>query len=816
MRILSIPLVALLLSLIFFGSIYPVSYAKTPVTGKLIDQRHGKPIDAATVVLVPGQAYVLTDSSGQFTLTGPGLGLRMHLRMSHLAYHPIDTMFTLTEAIATPLVFYMVPRIQELMEVSVMPFPASERTPIAFTRITAKELQPGNLGQDLPILLQQSIAVVSHSDAGTGVGYTGMRIRGSDGTRINVTLNGVPVNDAESQGVFWVNMPDLAGSVDEIQIQRGVGTSTSGTGAFGGSVHIKTQLSDDTAGVRMNLSGGSFGTLRQSLAVSSGALEGGWQFGGRLSRIRSDGYIERASADLSSLAVGALRQGHRSRLELNAIQGHERTYQAWYGVPQDSLAVRRTYNPAGVFFDAQGKLAYHPDEVDNYQQDHYQGIYEWQAQPNWALKGTVFYTRGKGYYEQYRADEPYERYGLPPFVLDGDTLLTTDMVRRRWLDNHFYGSLLQSEWTHGRWNVQSGGGWYEYRGAHFGEVIWARLSPSQSLPSRYYENDGHKTEYHLYTRTEWMAQSNWHLFGDVQYRSVDYRFEGLNNQNLAVDQRVPFRFFNPKAGVNWQAAPRLRWFASVAVGHREPVRDDLTASTPESRPTAEKLTDWETGVSWKGRNTQCDVQAYYMKYRDQLVLNGQINDVGAYVRVNVPESDRLGLEISWTTRVHRKLAWAANLCLSQNQVHNYTEYFDLYDANFNYLGNVGGQTQVVAPISFSPGITSGSTLSWSPLKALTIHLMSRHIGRQFLDNSGDAARALPAWTVHDLRIDHRIDSRSQRPAIRLNLQIGNMLNRRYSANGYTYPYLLDGNLVRDNYYFPQATRNVWLGLQVEF
>jgi iron complex outermembrane receptor protein len=746
----------------------------------------------------------------------PGLALRMHLRISHIAYHPIDTIISLNEGVSAPMVLYMIPRIQELTEVSVMPFPALERTPIAFARITAEDIQPGNLGQDLPFLLQQSTGVVSHSDAGTGVGYTGMRIRGSDGTRINVTLNGVPVNDAESQGVFWVNMPDLAGSIEEIQIQRGVGTSTSGTGAFGGSVHIQTQLTSDTAGVRMNLSGGSFGTLRQSLALSSGALNGGWKFGGRMSRIGSHGYIERSSAELSSLAVGAMRKGQRSRLQLNAIQGQERTYQAWYGVPQDSLAARRTFNPAGAFVDAQGNPTYHPDEVDNYRQDHYQGIYEWQARPDWALRGTAFYTRGKGYYEQYRVDETYERYGLMPGIVEGDTLLSTDMIRRRWLDNHFYGGILHSEWKRGPWYILTGGGWYGYRGAHFGEVIWARISPGQSLPGRYYENDGLKTEYHLYSRAEWEARSNWHLFGDLQYRSVDYRFEGLNNQNLAVDQTVKFRFFNPRAGVNWQPTPRLRWFASVAVGHREPVRDDLTASTPESRPGAERLTDWETGISVKGHNIQWDIHSYYMVYRDQLVLNGQINDVGSYVRVNVPQSYRLGVEMSWSTRFHPRLEWTANLCLSQNRVRNYTEYFDLYDANFNYLGNTVGQTRSSSPISFSPNITAGSTLSWNPVKNLKFNLLSRHIGRQFLDNSGDPARALPVWTVHDLRIEHRRKRGNHRPEFSLNLQIGNLLNTLYSANGYTYPYLLDGNLVRDNYYFPQATRNFLIGMQANF
>jgi len=790
--------------------------AKNPITGKLIDQKQGTPIAAATVVLEPRQAFVLSDSLGQFTLMNPGLALRMHLRISHVAYHSIDTIISLNEGVSSPLVFYMVPRIQELTEVSVMPFPAQEHTPVAFARITAEDIQPGNLGQDLPFLLQQSTGVVSHSDAGTGVGYTGMRIRGSDGTRINVTLNGVPVNDAESQGVFWVNMPDLAGSVDEIQIQRGVGTSTSGTGAFGGSVHIKTQLSDDTAGVRMNFSGGSFGTLRQSLALSSGTLEGGWQFGGRLSRIQSDGYIERSRSALSSLAVGALRKGTRSRLELNALQGQERTYQAWYGVRQDSLATRRTFNPAGLYVDAQGKPTYHPDEVDNYRQDHYQGIYEWQARPGWALRGIAFYTRGKGYYEQYRVDETYERYGLMPGIVNGDTLLNTNIIRRRWLDNHFYGGILHSEWKSGPWHIQSGGGWYAYRGAHFGEVVWAQISPNQALPDRYYENDGIKTEYHLYSRMEWEARPNWHLFGDLQYRSVDYRFEGLNNQNLAVNQTVPFRFFNPKAGVNWQPTPRLRCFASVAVGQREPVRDDLTASTPESRPDAERLTDWETGISLKGRNIQWDIHSYYMVYRDQLVLNGQINDVGGYVRVNVPESYRLGVEMSWTTRLHPRLEWTANLCLSQNRVRNYTEYFDLYDANFNYLGNTVGQTQLTSPISFSPGITSGSNLSWSPVKDLKFNLLSRHIGRQFLDNSGDPDRALPSWTVHDLRIDYHLTGGKHHPELRLNLQIGNLFNTLYSANGYTYPYLLDGNLVRDNYYFPQATRNFLLGMQVNF
>jgi len=816
MRFLPVNPIFLILFSGFLLSVFGTAAGKNPITGKVIDLSNGKPIAAATIVLEPRSEFTLTDNSGHFTIMSAGLVTQMHVRISHLAYRPIDTIILLTEVYSTPLLFYMTPRIQELMEVSVMPFPAGNRTPIAFTRITAQELQPGNMGQDLPFLLQQSTAVVAHSDAGAGVGYTGMRIRGSDGTRINVTLNGVPVNDAESQGVFWVNMPDLASSVDEIQVQRGVGTSTSGTGAFGGSVHIKTQLSDDTAGVRMNLSGGSLGTLRQALAMSSGQLIGGWQFGGRMSRIRSDGYIERSSSDLSSLAVGASRMGNRSRIAFNTIQGQERTYQAWYGVPQDSLASRRTYNPAGGFVDAQGNSVYHPDEVDNYRQDHYQGIYEVCTHPNFSLRGILFYTRGVGYYEQYRADETYERYGLSPAVIGSDTISSTDIIRRRWLDNHFYGGLLQTEWKSGPLQIQSGGGWYRYVGFHFGEVIWARIFPNQPLPTRYYENEGEKREYHLFTRAEWEAGSHWHLFGDLQYRGVDYSFEGLNNQSEAVDQTVPFRFFNPKAGVNWQPTPRLRWFASVAVGHREPVRDDLTASTPESRPGAEQLTDWETGISWKGRNARWDIQTYYMVYRDQLVLNGQINDVGAYVRVNVPESYRLGAELSWSTRLHPKLEWTANLCLSQNRVRNYTEYFDLYDADFNYLGNVGGQTLAIAPISFSPGITTGSTLSWKAIKNIRFNLLSRHIGRQYLDNSGDHARVLPAWTVHDLRLDYQLRSGANHPELRLNLQIGNVLNALYSANGYAYPYLLDGTLVRDKYYFPQATRNFLIGLQVNF
>jgi len=793
-----------------------ISVGKSPWEGRVIDWQTGLPVRAAVVTLLPLQSWTQTDSGGYFQLSLPGLPTGIHLHISHLAYQPLDTQLQLTGIQSTPAIFQLSPRIRALKEISVMPHLPGERTPVAVTRLNSVEIEPVNLGQDMPFLLQQTPGLLTHSDAGAGIGYTGMRIRGTDGTRINVTLNGVPVNDAESQGVFWVNMPDLASSAEAIEIQRGVGTSTSGTGAFGGSVHIKTRLSADTPGVRLTTSGGSFGTIRQSAAVSSGQLGGGWEFGGRISRIQSRGYIERARSDLRSLALGAVRKGTRSRLSLNLLQGNERTYQAWYGVPQDSLATRRTFNPAGAYTDAEGTPRHHPDEVDNYRQDHYQAIYELDPHQAIALKATLFYTRGAGYYEQYRSGETYAQYGLNNPRVGGDTLTTTDFIRRRWLDNHFYGGLLQTEWKSGPWQWQSGGGWYRYSGKHFGEVVWAAISSGKALPVRYYENDGLKSEFHAFTRTEWEAAPQWHLFGDLQLRGVDYQFAGLNNQSVAVDQNLRLRFFNPKAGVNWQAGPYLRCYASVAVGHREPVRDDLTASTPESRPGAERLTDWETGIRWKGRTYQLEIQTYYMVYRDQLVLNGQINDVGGYVRVNVPQSYRLGTELSWSTQLHSRLEWTGNLCLSQNRVRNYTEYFDLYDSQFNYLGNVVGQTFVTAPIAFSPGITSATSLSWKLSDGIRINWLTRYTGRQYLDNSGDPGRALPSWMVQDLRFDLHSGKKSGRPDIRLHLLVANLFNERYSANGYTYPHLVNGNLTRDNYYFPQATRNILAGLQVQF
>ena len=621
----------------------------------------GSTLPGAAVTIEGTYIGTFTGADGTFRLTNLKPG-PVSVRVSLLGYESQTQTLDLTQNVALLPVILRRAAIA-VDEVVVSATRANQKSAIAYTDVTRRDLNKLNLGQDIPQLLNFTPSIVTTSDAGTGVGYTGIRIRGSDATRVNVTLNGIPYNDAESQGTFFVNMPDFASSVSSVQIQRGVGTSTNGAGAFGASVNIQTNKLETKPYAESNLSAGSFGTRKVNVLAGTGLLADRFVLDARLSKIESDGYIDRASSDLKSFYVSGGYYTDRSFVRLNVFSGQERTYQAWNGVPEALLKTNRTYN--AFTYD---------NQTDNYQQDQYQLIASHELSRKWRLNTSFFYTKGQGYYEEFRPDDPLDSYGLPNVTIGDSLTKRTDIIRRLWLDNDYYGTVFSLDYNgFGKLTANIGGGWNQYKGEHFGEIIWARVAGNTNIRDRYYDDNATKTDVNLYAKAFYQLSRKLNGFLDMQVRAVDYSFLGFNGQLQNVQQTANLTFFNPKAGLTYVLNDRSTLYASVGVGHREPNRSDYTQSTPASRPKAEQLIDYEAGYKRQTAGLSFTANIYYMNYRNQLVLSGELNDVGAANRVNIPLSYRAGLELEVGARLTKTLRWNINATFSRNRIGNFTE-----------------------------------------------------------------------------------------------------------------------------------------------
>ena len=630
-----------------------------------------------------------------------------------------------------------------LQPVEIKAVRADEKTPVAKTNISSKDLEKNNTGRDLPFMLNQLPSTEAFSDAGNGVGYTGIRIRGTDASRINVTLNGIPYNDAEGQGTFFVDLPDIISSAGSIQVQRGSGTSSNGTGAFGAAINISTNELKKDFFASLNNSGGSFNTFKNTFQFGSGLLDKHTMIEGRLSRINSDGYMDRASTHLSS-AYGSIAWADSSRsFRLNIFTGNEKTYQAWYGVPENQLLTNRTFNPAGM--DQPGKP--YENETDNYQQTHYQFFFNQKINTGWKFNGTLFFTKGWGYYEQYKAGQRFNDYGLPDYFDGTQNISETDLIRRLWLDNNFYGGLFSFLFK----NAFSGGaGWNQYDGIHYGEVIWSKV---KAIPVNYhwYDLTAKKTEFSSFIKWSQPFNEHWQSYADMQFRNVLYSMNGFEaNPTLIVDKN--FGFFNPKAGLifsqhSWQA------YASIAAITHEPNRDDFEAGKLE-QPVPETLYDMELSIEKKKSNYALGANFYYMKYKNQLILTGKINNVGAYTRINIPNSYRMGIEFTGQVSPLPDLDISGNLSLSSNKIKNFTEYLDDYD-------NGGQQTKFypTTDISFSPSVMSSFTVEWRPVKKAEIRIMGKYCGQQYLDNTSNLARRLHPYYIQDVQFLYTLEKK---------------------------------------------------------
>jgi len=778
------------------------AYAQISLSGEITDTAQ-HPVPGATIRLLQagrhqaiqgtlshpdGRFQIDALQPGDYTLVVSSVGYdtyRQTLKLGepthlHIQLHPANLLITPLEVVATR---------------------AASNAPFTKDNIPGKTLNQYNLGEDMPYLLSLQPSVTTTSDAGTGIGYTGIHIRGTDASRINVTINGIPVNDAEDQGVYWVDIPDLASSASSIQIQRGVGSSTNGAGAFGATLNISTHEYHPDPYASWESSAGSFNTWKNTVKVGSGLLNHHFTVDARLSKISSDGYIDRAFADLKSFYLSGAYYADKTSVLFNIISGKERTYQAWNGVPQDSLATHRTYNGLGLMPDGN----YYSNQTDNYQQDYYQLFFNHAInhQLNYSL--ALFLTNGKGYYEEYKMNQAYADYGLPNPVIGGDTIQTTDLIRDLWLDNQFYGFIFSVNHS-GKLNWTLGGGADQYDGKHFGNVQWAQYAIPKDY--QYYYNVAHKKDANVFWKADRSITDKLSAYLDVQYRFVQYDINGFDD-NPTLIQHNTYHFVNPKLGINWQLNPHSRFYLSYAVAHKEPNRDDYEANQAET-PRPEVLYDWEAGYEGQQSKFQWHAGLYYMNYHDQLVLTGKINDVGAYTRTNVPSSYRAGIELAGGYAFTKWLHLQANVTYSQNKIRHFTEYIDDYD-----LGNQKAIDHGTTDIAFSPDWIGAAVLQIRPVKNLEIDWTAKYTGLQYLDNTSNPNRALSPFTVHNLIFNYQLH-----PAwiqdIQLKFMIENLFNKKYENNGYTYSYIENGTLHTENYYFPQAGIHVLGGIQVNF
>lgn len=690
-------------------------------------------------------------------------------------------------------------KVNSLEEVMVQAIRANDKTPISFSNFSKKEIAKRNLGQDIPVLMNYLPSVVTTTDAGNGVGYTGIRVRGSDATRVNVTINGIPYNDSESNGTYWINMPDFASSAESIQLQRGAGTSTNGSGAFGASLNVLTENTGGKAGGEISNSYGSFNTHKHTIKFNTGLLNDHFEILGRLSKINSDGYVDRASSNLKSYFLQGNFTSKSTRIKALLFGGHEITYQSWNGIDADQLKSDRTYNSAGIYTDEFGNTRYYNNEVDNYKQNHAQLHWNETFSDSFSTNLAFHYTKGKGFYENYKEDADFSEYGMTPIL--GQT--TTDLVRQKWLDNDFYGTTFSLNYTNNKLSLILGGGANKYEGSHFGKVIWARYASTSELGDNYYDNFGNKTDANVFLKATYTFFDKLSLYVDLQGRNVNYKADGVQT-NLVHDN---FNFFNPKAGVSFSPNKKHTVYYSYARANREPNRTDYENGSPKP----EKLDDFELGWRFNSGKFKLNVNGYYMFYKNQLILTGGLDDVGSPIRKNVGESFRLGLEIDAKIALTQKWSIQPNITLSRNK--NIDFYFQR-DGNLQNLGNTN--------IAYSPEIVAGNIITFSPIKPVQISLLSKFVGKQYMGNINAKSSILNDYFVNDFSASYEIKPKTVFRSIVISALANNIFNRKYTSNGYFYTYDDSWSnppaitTIEGTGYYPQAGANILAGLTLMF
>ncbi len=699
-------------------------------------------------------------------------------------------------------------KIEILDEVLVNAVRVNADSPITHSNIKKEALEKRNLGQDLPILLNFLPSVVTTSDAGSGVGYTGIRVRGISAQSTNITVNGIPYNDAESLGTYWVDLPDFASSVESLQLQRGVGTSTNGSGAFGASINILTDVVSEKASAEISNVFGSYNTRKHNVKFSTGTLNNHFELSGRLSQINSDGYIDRATSDLKSYFLQASYISGNTLIKAITFGGHEVTYQAWNGIDAETLVTDRTFNPSGMYTDENGDIQFHQNEEDNYKQDHYQLHWNQRYNNSWSTNIGLNYTYGRGYFEQYKEDQSFSDYDLTEIVIGGETINSTDLIRRRWLDNDFYVLNANANYKNETLNFTFGTSYSSYLGNHFGEIIWARFASNSETGDRYYNGQGKKQDISVFAKGTYRLNNKISLYADLQTRYVNYKTSGLTSDrvNMLVDEN--YNFFNPKAGITYKLSSLNNLYFSYARANREPSRSDFE-SNPDIKP--EQLNDFEIGWRHNTNAFKINTNVYYMLYNEQLVLSGAIDNTGAPIRTNSGESYRLGVEVEAAIQVTKKLAIQPNFTISSNK--NKQTVFQM-DGELVDLGKTN--------ISFSPQFVAANAFVFQPLNNFQISFLSKYVGEQFMGNTDSEVSKLDSYFVNDLNITYEIKPNSIFKSILLSALINNLFGEKYVSNGYYYTYddtwtnPSQITTIEGTGYYPQATTNFLIGATLKF
>lgn len=814
---------------ILFLSICQLAMSQLRIRG-IVEDRTGAFIQAAQVSVLNTNVQVNSDAKGRFEFTQlPASDSTYTLMVEKPGFLPQSVTISATNGEEVKILLFSSMKTLEDVHVNTTRLSDFNTSWILVRR--TNPLERKNFGQDIPILLEATPSLVTTSDAGAGVGYTGLRIRGVDATRINVTINGIPVNDPESHAVYWVNMPDLASSIENIQIQRGVGSSTNGAASFGASLNIKTQDISEKPFGSIDQSVGSFGTFKTTIKAGTGIINKHFSLETRMSSIQSNGYLDRASSDLKSYFISGAYIGEKSVLKAVVFSGKEITYQAWYGTPEsrvkgDTAAMNAYADRNGLSSAERDNLLSsgrtynyytYKNEVDNYQQDNYQIHFTHTFNDKLILNLAGHYTYGRGYYEQYRKSENLADYGLNPVMIGSDTIQQTDLIRRLWLDNDFVGAVYGVTYKPtAHLDFVLGGSANTYFGRHFGELVWAQYASNSEIYQRYYSNDSRKSEVSSYLKAVY-KRDRFDIYTDLQFRHVDYSFIGkelVNGIPVDVTQSVQFNFFNPKVGASFKLNTNQTLFLNGGISHREPVRADFIASTAENRPTFETLQDVEFGHQINTSRFSLTTNLYYMNYQNQLLLTGEINDVGAYIHTNVAKSYRMGVELYGSYRFDKKLKLTGGITLSQNKIAQFNEFVDVYLDTLPYYTQ-----QVIShqktDMSFSPNVTGNIGFEWMPIDHFTLAWMSKLVGRQYLDNTGNVSRSIDPYNFSNLQLNYSIFDKFCKE-IQFGLMINNVLNQMYSNNGYTFSYAYGGETTTENFYYPQAGRNFMVRVLLKF
>lgn len=783
-------------------------WAQFNLQGTISDANTATPLPGAHLTLIKQNKTTATSTDGTFIFEGLSQG-KHRLKVSYLGY---ETQFA-TVNIQRNTTLDIALKQTAIMEdaVTITATRAGEKTPVAHQEISREHIQKMNLGKDIPYLLSSTPSVTVSSDGGSGVGYTSMRIRGTDLSRINVTVNGIPLNDAESHSVYFVDMPDIASSIDNLQIQRGVGTSTNGAAAFGASLNFQTQTLKAKAYADITSGYGSFNTYKNNISMGTGLLNGHWTFDGRLSKLTTDGFIDRAEADLDSYFLSGGYYSDKTIIRANVFSGHEVTYQAWDGVPSDILKTDRTFNGIGLITDKEGNISYYDNEIDDYTQDHYQLLLNHQVSPRIQLNGGLHYTRGYGYYEQYKDDTKYSKYGIESPIYGTDTIKTTDLIRRKFLDNDFYGFTASAIYHYGSSEITLGGGWNEYDGEHYGRVIWAENGGIESNDREYYNNTGLKRDYNTYLKITQELFSGLSLYGDIQYRDIRHKMKGMDDNNRNLDQTRTFSFINPKAGIHYSINDYNNVYASFAVANREPTRRTYTDADPsQPAPVFETLNDWETGYQLRTSRINIEANLFYMDYNNQLVHTGKINDVGDPIMSNIKDTYRAGIELAAGYKPNQYFQWQGNLTYSQNKAKNYIEYVDDWTTWTQRIDTLG-----TTNLAFSPEWIANNIITVTPLNDLSVSLISKFVSDQYIDNTSKTESKLNSYLTHDIRVNYTFKTKWI-SSIDCYAQVNNLLSEEYENNAWVYYYYSENIHKRMDGYFPQAGINFMTGITLHF